>query len=126
MASKMDDFRDLLGNMPDKQVAELADVRPETVSGWRRKLEIPAFGGGEEPAAPAFEIVAGIRSEPEKAGPAERATPSSVRVLRSAIVRTADNRTWRLGFRDVYSGERAAFLWERHRDLVEPFPPPAP
>lgn len=119
----MDDYKDLLGNMPDEKVAEIAGVKAETVAGWRRKLEIPAFRGGEEPAAPAeVQGPAAIDGTAEVQGSAVEA-PSSVRVTRSAIVRTADNRTWRLGFRDVYSGEQAAFLWERHRDLVEPFPP---
>lgn len=112
----MDDYKDLLGNMPDEKVAEIAGVKAETVAGWRRKLEIPAFGGGEQ--SPAADPEPDPKAAPQKPEPA----PSSVRVTRSAIVRTADNRTWRLGFRDVYSGERAAFLWERHRDLVEPYP----
>lgn len=58
--------------------------------------------------------------KPEPENPA----PSSVRVVRNAeIPRGPDGRRWTLGFRDVYSGEQARWLWEKHPALVEPYPP---
>lgn len=52
-------------------------------------------------------------------------SPRVVRVRRPAVVQGAPNRPgrWSLRRRDVIRGEDAAWLWQNHRELVEPFPP---
>lgn len=130
-SSKMDDFRDLLGSVPDEKVAELADVRVETVAGWRKKLGIEAFSasdstadeepGETNPDRGTWDLPPRM-TEPAEPAPKPVKAPRCVRVTRTAIIKRADNRTWRVRFRDVYHGEEAAFLWERHRDLVEAYP----
>lgn len=68
----------------------------------------------------------GVTVEPP--APAEPAAPTrepgaAVRALRTARIVDANGRPWRVGFRDVYSGDKADFLVKHHPALVEPFPP---
>ena len=62
----------------------------------------------------------GVVAEP--AG-ADRVPGAAVRALRTARIVDAAGRPWRVGFRDVYSGDKADFLAKHHPALVEPFPP---
>jgi len=56
--------------------------------------------------------------------PADRGpAPPCVRATSKARILDANGRLWYVRTRDVYTGEQAAFLWERHPHLVEAFTP---
>lgn len=94
--------------MLEERLLVAAEKRP--VEKPQPAAEKPAPGPEQPTPAP----------KPEPENPA----PSSVRVVRNAeIPRGPDGRRWTLGFRDVYSGEQARWLWEKHPALVEPYPP---
>jgi len=133
--SKIEDFRDMLGNMPDEKVADLAEVTVQTVKRWRAKLDIGAFEGvpGVDPAlvvglqaakAGVDEAVEQVRQERR----AKEQAPPAVRVVRKRKLASwpfgwAPGVPHQLGTYDVYTGEKAAWLWEHHRDVCAPFPP---
>ena len=49
------------------------------------------------------------------------AAPPTVRVIKTdGSVRFPGSYRFGVGFGDVYSGERAAYLWSNHRGIVEP------
>ena len=54
--------------------------------------------------------------------PAPVIVPGAVRALRSFRTRRADGRVWDVGVRDVYGGEDAAYLLERHAAHFESWP----
>ena len=88
-----------------------------------------ADGDGDVDALDALNAVfAAITKRPgrgvvaEPAG-ADRVPGAAVRALRTARIVDAAGRPWRVGFRDVYSGDKADFLVKHHPALVEPFPP---
>lgn len=53
-ASKLDQYMDLVGTLPDREVATMAGVTPENVRAFRRRHDIPARwrDEGDEPEAP--------------------------------------------------------------------------
>lgn len=73
----------------------------------------PARGVTVEPSAPSAPV--------EPAAPT-REPGAAVRALRTARIVDANGRPWRVGFRDVYSGDKADFLAKHHPALVEPYP----
>jgi len=129
--SKIDDFADLLGGMPDEQVADLADVAVSTVKRWRAKLDIAPYEVSEQddPLPPGLaegpptedSLDAEREPEPVPAPPCVKVTAK--RRVASWPFGWAPNVPHHLGRGDVYSGERAAWLWEHHRDICVPFPP---
>jgi hypothetical protein len=50
--------------------------------------------------------------------------PAVVRVTLKgrATIAGANGNPLRVSYRDVYSGEQAAYLWEHNREIVEAFP----
>ena len=65
----------------------------------------------------------GLASAFAQDGAPAREPGAAVRALRTARIVDANGRPWRVGFRDVYSGDKADFLVKYHPALVEPFPP---
>lgn len=65
----------------------------------------------------------GLASAFTQDGAPTREPGAAVRALRTARIVDANGRPWRVGFRDVYSGDKADFLVKHHPALVEPFPP---
>lgn len=123
MASKRDDYVEMLGAMPDEEVAKIADVKPSTVAGWRKQLKIARFG--DDTAATTVED-SPVDVDPPKQAAApvvKMPAPSCVRALVSRKFPGPTGRTFRLDFRGIFRKEVAAWLWEHHRDLVERFPP---
>jgi hypothetical protein len=113
----------------DEDLAKLADVPVAEVAAIRAKRTAAATV--ETPAKPAR----APRTKPAEPVPApapetaEVEAPATVRVtVGEAFVSTgALNKRGqpkppvRIARRDVYSGEFAALLWEKHRHLVEPY-----
>lgn len=142
MASKLQPFGHLLGKVPDDKIAEMAEVKPATVAAYRRDRGIDApdkdadvdeellegvAAGDADESATDDEAPAG---EPDgRAPPGDAATqsfgqpPRTVQVPDGKYRITGPNgRTMRLRRRDIYRGKLAAWLWEHHRDKVEPVP----
>lgn len=136
-ASKLWGFKHLLGKVPDERVVELVqasgqDIKLSTVTAYRRALErgelafegtpvIEEPGPAREPeTAHPNEAAAAVPDEPEREA---EPCPDLVRVVRSAWVKRLPpvNMPHRVGRGDVYRGVQAAWLWEHHRELVEPF-----
>lgn len=65
------------------------------------------------------DMVLPLGGPPVDRGPA----PPCVRATSKARILDANGRLWYVRTRDVYTGEQAAFLWERHPHLVEAFTP---
>ncbi len=64
MASKIAEFAHLLGKVPDEKIAEMADVKPDTVARYRKAEGIAEFvAEGETPAEP--DEVPKAAAEPE-------------------------------------------------------------
>ena len=128
MASKVAPFAGLRGKVADDKIAEMAGVKVETVTRYWRTIDDAdeVSTDPDEPAqtAPAPEVVPDPVSEPHAATVPAGRRPSVVRVVRSARITDPDGRPWRVGLRDVFRGARAAWLWEHHRDLVEPYARP--
>jgi len=145
MSSKRDEFKDMLGMLPDAEVAEAAGVAVSTVRGWRAHFEIAPFDGdtdtdtetdtdassddgdgdGEAADEPGAEKAEPKPTSKKRAKPAAKpAPPSCVRATGRKIMRGPNGRTMRVGLRDIYRNDLAAWLWENHRDLVEIYPPP--
>lgn len=152
-AEKLQPFLDIIasGEVPFVKIAELAGVEVEDVQAFVLALEPDPVEPPIEPptdSEPAPSVVA--TSGPSPAGPTvataeptkpdapepparpaasevdhddEPPAPETVRCRRKARVLGPDGKPWRIGTRDVYSGERARFLWRWHRELVEPYPP---
>jgi hypothetical protein len=110
----------------DEDLAKLADVPVAEVAAIRAKRTAAATV--ETPAKPAR----GARTKPAEPAPASAEPETAPRVVRvivgEAFVSTgALNKRGqpkppvRIARRDVYSGEFAALLWEKHRHLVEPY-----
>lgn len=128
MGSKIDPFAELLGKVSDERIAEMAGVRVSTVVAYRARLGIglpdPDQGTDQpdpdENLAPEESDTFDLDDLDVEALPA----PGCVRVLTSTWVDPwVNGRARRLGRKDVFTGADAAWLWEHHRDLVEPFPP---
>lgn len=125
MASKIDPFAHLLGKVTDEQIATLAGVALSTVTAYRRRLgvAVPQASADVELApdgVPEEAVTCDVEPVIEDVEPA----PSCVRARASRwLPRWLNGRPWRVGRRDVYTGDEAAWLWEHHRDLVEIFPP---
>lgn len=124
--SQRDEYKDLLGMVPDEEIAEAAGVQVATVARWRRDLGIEPYASSGAPSALATEPAA---PEAETSAPEAKtiqpmaSAPKTVRCKVGTRVVGPDGRTLHLAFRGVYRAELAAWLWEHHRDLVEPFPP---
>ncbi len=127
MASKRDDYKDMLGMMPDADIAEMAGVAASTVRGWRNQLDIAAFDGEPDDGPQDGDDLGGVDTADEKpvfvAPKVPAKAPGAVRALANKRIPGPTGRTLRVDFRGIYRGEVAAFLWREHPDLVEPFPP---
>lgn len=80
-ASKLDPYTDLIGNVPDREVAAMAGVTAENVRAFRRRHDIPALwrDGADKPAAePTPEPAVEAAPEPTPAPAAPRAEVESV------------------------------------------------
>lgn len=129
--NRLGEFAELVGKVPDAKLAEMAGVTPEEVAAAREEAratepEAPKVEAPPKPEAPKVEAKPEAPPKPEnkvEPEPKSEPAPRLVRVLRGAQVRGPDGRTWRLSFADVYKDERAAWLWEHHRALVEPYRP---
>ncbi|WP_298516660.1 hypothetical protein [uncultured Nocardioides sp.] len=119
----IDDVKELLGTLPDDEVAELAGVDVQTVEEWRRSLELPPPAGQTRDPAPKD----GRATKPQTGKPATRTLalprPAVVQATAKARLTGPNGRTLRLDHRGIYRGELAQWLWEHHRDLVKPYPP---
>lgn len=107
----------------DEDLAKLAEVPVAEIAAARAKRSAA-------PADPHPKPARAPRAKPAEPAPAEPETaPRVVRVIvGEAFVSTgALNKRGqpkppvRIARRDVYSGEFAALLWEKHRHLVEPY-----
>lgn len=101
---------------PDEVSRWLADPRSTVVEAARKRLAVLPVA----PAAP-------DDSEPTSEAPAPVEAPKAVRVVAGGVtyIHGPDGRPVTLTFRGVYgarSNPPASFLWERHRDIVEPWP----
>lgn len=129
-----DDIKTMLNDadFTDEQLAGIANVDVTVITAARaanRPPEPPA--APTQPAAepepepptkrkPKPPPAAKVEAEPEP----EPEPPPTVRVVVSEAFLTAPGVRGprRIAYRDVYSGDFAAFLWTAHRDLVEPYP----
>lgn len=122
-------YSDMLAD-PDVPSAKIAELAGVDVS------EVDAARGG--PIGPEREYSDDLSSSPGRdaspvdESPAEMShapppppVPASVRAKATRRILGPDARTLLVKRLDVFSGQRAAWLWTRHRDLVEPFPPAA-
>ncbi|TVQ90051.1 MAG: hypothetical protein EA397_13925 [Deltaproteobacteria bacterium] len=67
--SKIEDYRELLGTVPDRVVAKKAGVTLNAVSNYRRRRNIPAFDPSEPPAAGAPKAAAAASLSKVSASP---------------------------------------------------------
>lgn len=74
MASKLDPFLNLLGTVPDERIAEMAGLKPATVTAKRQELKIAAFGGAPEAPVPEPEPFTKAPAPPEPAPEAPKAS----------------------------------------------------
>lgn len=65
-----------------------------------------------------------VYEEPAKVEALTREPGAAVRALRSQRIVDAKGRPWDVRFRDVYTGDKADFLADRHPSLVETYPRP--
>ena len=70
--------------------------------------------------AEAMNAGAGVNGAIGRRIPSE--APATVRITANKSVTGPDRRPWFLGFRAVYSGDKAAWLWANHRDVAEVYP----
>lgn len=76
-SSKLDHYMDLVGTLPDREVATMAGVTPENVRAFRRRHDIPARWrdegdeGGEVAAVAAAPVEAAAEAAPAEAAPVE-------------------------------------------------------
>jgi len=120
------------GKLPDHKIAHLAKVSIEDVAAARAELSgvpvaapVVAPVAASEPAAeevPAVEVAAVVEASVAAPDVAVSDAPPTVRVTANKSVTGPDRRPWFLGFRAVYSGDKAAWLWANHRDVVEVYP----
>lgn len=106
-----------------QRVVDLEAIRPEPpepISGPMTPAQIEQ----REHALEQREARLERREAKAKREDAAEGAPATVRAVRKANIRDAAGRSWRIGRRDIYSGEKAAFLWQHHRELVEVYVPP--
>lgn len=143
MSHPLDDYADVLGELSDAEVADLAGCTAEDVAAFRGSTS-------DDKPRPAADLVAWCRDADdieglqglledtrktvreaaqkrlevvERVAQTDDEPPRQVRVIAkgSQIVWLEGQRV-RIGFRDMYGGDTAALLWKHARDLVEACP----
>ena len=145
--SLLEPYHDLFGKISDEEIADQTGLPLEEVKAYHAGLvlgsppteSVPiepsptktskaknpktSKAKGETPSLDEV-VVSGQVSPATQPSPETRVTPPTVRVTREEFIRHGpDGLPWHLRFRDVFNGERAAWLWINHRAVVEEYPP---
>jgi hypothetical protein len=120
--SRLDAFLELVGVLPDREVAQRAGMSTENVRMYRARRGIPAGWRGEGDAsgeAVAPPVASSARSSAASPAPVAAASPASGSAVRpeAAAVRAAPRIAWQI-FASLPDGERRTFGIVGH-DLVE-------
>lgn len=121
----LDSFVDMRDTMTDAEISEASGVALADVKAWRAGLDSPPTAQTDKPKR-AKKAAADVSAPPDApTEPEAESAPACVRVTVSRVsgVRFGNMKNpIDVRYRDVYSGENAAYLWKHHRAAVEPFP----
>lgn len=143
----LSEYVDVLDEMSDAEIAEMADVDVGEVAAYRASLagdaSLPPLTASEARDAIAAtddpDELAKWSKDPRRtvaaaaakraaalvqAKPPDSREPACVRVTVGPwrYIDGPNGQPMRISLRDVYSGALASFLWRLHRDIVEPYP----
>lgn len=108
--SKLDAFADMLGKVPDSEIARMADVTQENVRTYRmrRGIEAPRAPGAEAVTKPA-PAVAEVTETAPKAAPAPKASTPSAGLVFSVQIETEKGvRTYAVVAKDIAEAAKTA------------------